>query len=38
LSDSSNSIIQRYKYDSFGALTAIQDTEFGNAYTYTGRE
>ena len=38
LTDSEKNIVQRYKYDTFGALTFVQDSEFDNVYTYTGRE
>jgi len=38
LTDSGKGIVQRYKYDTFGMLTAVLNAEFGNVYTYTGRE
>lgn len=38
LTDGGKNIVQRYTYDTFGMLTSILDSEFGNAYTYTARE
>lgn len=38
LTDSARAVVQRYKYDTFGMLTFVQDSEFGDAYGYTGRE
>jgi len=38
MTDTSKNIVQRYSYDTFGMLTAIQNPEFTNSYTYTGRE
>lgn len=38
LTDSAKGIVQRYSYDTFGMLTSVVDAEFGNEYTYTGRE
>ena len=37
LSDSSQAVVQRYAYDTFGMVTS-SNLEFENAYTYTGRE
>lgn len=38
LTDSGKNIVQRYTYDTFGMLTSVLDSEFGNAYAYTARE
>lgn len=38
LTDSAKGIVQRHTYDTFGMLTSVLDSEFGNAYTYTARE
>jgi RHS repeat-associated protein len=38
ITDSTGNVVQRYEYDSFGNITFIQDPNFIQPYTYTGRE
>ncbi|MBI5182127.1 MAG: RHS repeat protein [Nitrospirae bacterium] len=38
ITDSAGNVVQRYEYDSFGAITYIQDSTFKQPYTYTARE
>lgn len=38
ITDSSGRVVQRYEYDSFGQITYVQDQNFVQPYTYTGRE
>ncbi len=38
ITDSAGNVVQRYEYDSFGAITYTQEATFKQPYTYTGRE
>ncbi|MEK6538360.1 MAG: RHS repeat-associated core domain-containing protein, partial [Nitrospirota bacterium] len=38
ITDSYGRVVQRYEYNSFGEITYIQDPNFIQPYTYTGRE
>ncbi len=38
ITNSAGQVVQRYEYDSFGQITYIQDPNFIQPYTYTGRE
>ena len=38
ITDSYGRVVQKYEYNSFGEITYIQDPNFVQPYTYTGRE
>ncbi len=38
ITNSAGQVVQRYEYNSFGQITYIQDPNFVQPYTYTGRE
>ncbi len=38
ITDANRNVVQRYEYDSFGNITYMQDPNFKQPYTYTGRE
>ncbi len=38
ITNSAGQVVQRYEYNSFGEITYVQDPNFIQPYTYTGRE
>ncbi len=38
ITNSAGQVVQRYEYNSFGEITYVQDPNFLQPYTYTGRE